>query len=83
MNTAWYTTADVAGTLGFTSKTIREWCKDGVFPGAQKFPDNRPRAEWRIPSSDVEAVKRQRTAVTPISHDRLDQLMDAALTKSA
>lgn len=83
MKTNWYTTADVAVSLGFTAKTIREWCKAGVFPGAQKFPDDRPRAEWRIPSADVEAVKRRRAKVTPISHDRLDQLMDAALAKSA
>ena len=78
-----YTAADVADILGFTPKTIRAWCARGVFPGAQKFPDDTPRAEWRIPSTDVEAIKRRHATTKPIPRDRLDQLMDAALAKAA
>lgn len=81
--TARYTPTDVARILGFTPKTIRSWCAQGVFPGAQKFPDDAPRSEWRIPSGDVEAIKHRRAATRPVSRDRLDQLMDAVLAKSA
>lgn len=81
--TAPFTPADVARLLGFTPKTIRSWCARGVFPGARKHPDNRPRSEWRIPARDVEAYQRRRTHTIPVTNDRLDELMDAALAKSA
>lgn len=77
-----YTAADVADILGFTPKTIRAWCARGVFPGAQKFPDDTPRAEWRIPPGDVETLKRRRVEARTIPRDRLDALMDAALAKA-
>ena len=83
MTPDWYTPADVAGMLQYTPKTVREWCARGVFPGAMKFPDDRPTSTWRIPSTDVEALKRERATTQPIPRDRLDQLMDAALAKSA
>lgn len=84
MTTPRYTdTADVAQMLGFTRKTIAEWCARGKFPGAKKFPDDSPRSEWRIPAEDIEAIKRRRSGTTPVSRDRLEQLMDAALAKSA
>ena len=79
----YYTAGDVAQILGFTPKTIREWCSRGIFPGALKLPDASPRSEWRIPPSDVEARRRGRAAAGPISRDRLDQLMDAAMARSA
>ncbi|MGJ9371828.1 helix-turn-helix domain-containing protein [Nesterenkonia sp. CF4.4] len=53
MTTHWLTAEQVAQTLGFTSKTIRSWCVQGRFPNAKKFPDDKPRSEWRIPESDV------------------------------
>lgn len=81
--TAWQTTADVARALGFTEKTIRSWCVRGIFPGAIKFPDNSPRSEWRIPSGDVEARKRRVTDPRTIPRDRIDQLMDDVLAKTA
>lgn len=77
-----YTATDVAQMLGFTPKTIREWCARGVFPGAAKFPDDRPRSEWRIPPADVETI-RHRRAEAPVSRDRLDQLMDAAMARAS
>ena len=83
MTVTLYTTTDVATILDFTPKTIREWCARGVFPGAEKFPDDSPRSEWRIPPADVETMKRRRVEARPISRDRLDELMDAALAKSA
>lgn len=81
--TARYTPADVANLLGFTPKTIRAWCAKGVFPGARKFPDDAPRSEWRIPPADVEALRRKSAAPKYVSSSRLDELMDAALAKSA
>lgn len=72
------TTTEVAEELGFTRKTVAEWCKRGKFPGAQKFPDDSPRSEWRIPLGDVEAIKSRRVASALISRSRLDELMDAA-----
>lgn len=82
--TSRYTPTDVADLLGFTPKTIRAWCARGVFPGAKKYPDDAPRSEWRIPADDVEAIRRRTSTAQPISRDRLDQLMDAALaTRSA
>lgn len=78
----WYTSADVAGILGFTAKTIRSWCGRGIFPGAKKYPDNEPRSEWRIPATDVNALKVNRAATQTVSRDRLDALMDAALAKA-
>lgn len=83
MNTQFYTTNDVAEILKFSPKTIRDWCGRGVFPGAEKYPSNTRGAEWRIPAQDVEAIKRRQATTEPISRDRLDQLMDAALAKSA
>ncbi|WP_163540801.1 helix-turn-helix domain-containing protein [Occultella kanbiaonis] len=80
---SYFTPVDVASLLGFTPKTIRQWCTRGKFPGARKFPDSAPRSEWRIPSGDVEAMKRRHAASTPIPRDRLEQLMDAAMAKSA
>lgn len=80
---AYYTAADVAQILGFTAKTIREWCARGIFPGAIKLPDASPRSEWRIPPGDVEARQRGRASSAPVSRDRLERLMDAALAKSA
>lgn len=77
-----YTATDVALILGFTPKTIREWCSRGKFPGAQKFPDDSPRSEWRIPRDAVEAIQR-REASAPVTRDRLEQLMDAALARSS
>lgn len=83
MTSRWLTPNDVAGTLGFTAKTVRAWCARGVFPGARKYPDNAPRSEWRIPATDVEAMKRDRTTSTPVPRDRLDQLMDQALARAS
>ncbi len=79
-----YTIADLVPIFGFSAKTIREWCKHGVFPGAEKFPDDRPRSEWRIPREDVEAKLRRKSAgAEPVSRERLDQLMDAALARAS
>ena len=83
MTSRWLTPTDVADSLGFTAKTVRAWCARGVFPGARKYPDTAPRSEWRIPATDVEAMKQQRTTRQPIPRDRLDQLMDAALAKAS
>lgn len=83
MSAQFYTTNDVAGILKFSPKTIRDWCGRGVFPGAEKYPSNTRGAEWRIPVTDVEAIKRRRAEPKTIPRDRLDQLMDAALAKSA
>ena len=78
--TAWLTPADVAQSLGFTAKTIRVWCRRGIFEGATKFPDDSPTSEWRIPASAVEAFKRERAQrAVSVPHDRLEELMDAAL----
>lgn len=78
-----YTTADVAEMLRFSPKTIREWCARGVFPGAEKHPNDEPRSEWRIPAADIEAYKRRKVEREPVPRDRLDELMDAAMAKSA
>lgn len=83
MTTRWLTPTDVAGMLRFTPKTVRAWCARGVFPGAQKYPDNSPRSEWRIPATDVEAMKRDRSTAERVPRDRLNQLMDAALAKAS
>lgn len=83
MSTLYTDTADVAQMLGFSRKTIAEWCKRGKFPGALKFPDDSPRSEWRIPMEDVEAKKRGRVASTPVSRDRIAELMAAVRAKSA
>lgn len=80
--TSYMTVGDVAAALNFTPKTVREWCKQGVFPNAAKWPDNRPTAEWRIPRSDYEHVKATRFAPPqPVPNDRLEQLMNAAMER--
>lgn len=81
MSVSHLTTRDVSLIVGFTPKTIREWCARGVFPGAKKFPDESPRSEWRIPAGAVETLKRDRIMTQPPSRDRLDELMTAALNK--
>jgi hypothetical protein len=78
-----YTPADVARMLGFTPKTIRSWCANGVFPNARKWPNNNPRSEWRIPAHDVEAQRRRQAGALPVDRNRLNELMDLALAKSA
>lgn len=60
MTTHWLTAEQAAQTLGFTSKTIRNWCVQGRFPNARKFPDDKPRSEWRIPESDLHEHKDRR-----------------------
>lgn len=83
MTAQFYTTNDVAGILKFSPKTIRDWCGRGVFPGAEKYPTNTRGAEWRIPVSDVETLKRKRAEPRTIPNHRLDELMNAALAKTA
>lgn len=70
--THWLTPAEVAGALRYTPKTIRAWCvesqkavEDGrpeqaVFPNAKKYPDDKPRSEWRIPETDLHELKDRR-----------------------
>ena len=80
-DTEWLTTQDAAVSLRFTRKTIASWCARGVFPGAQKFPNDSPRSEWRIPPSAVEAVRRRQAELDPLPRTRLDALMDAAMKR--
>ena len=76
----WLTVDDVARELNFAAKTVRSWCQQGIFPGATKWPNNSRGAHWRIPRTDVEALKRERMGEAPtVSGSRLDELMDAAL----
>lgn len=80
----WLTVPQVAADLNFHANTIRKWCHDGVFPGAAKWPDDGPTAEWRIPASDLEALKRERTkSRVPVDNKRIEELMDAALAARA
>jgi excisionase family DNA binding protein len=72
------TTTDVAAKLNFTAKTVRRWCEQGVFPGARQWP-HPGRGHWRIPTDDVEALLREKTTREPVSNDRIDAAMDAAL----
>lgn len=82
--TTWLTAVDVGRELNFTPKTIREWCAKGIFPGAAKWPNDQPRAKWRIPREDVEALKRERMeGTTSVPNSRLDELMDAALARAS
>lgn len=81
--TPYYTTGDVAGMFNVARKTVAKWCSSGVYPGAIKTGSGSAKSEWRIPAGDVEAKRRRRAESQPVPRDRLDQLMDAALAKSA
>jgi predicted DNA-binding transcriptional regulator AlpA len=54
------TAPEVAKMLGVTSAAINRWCKLGDFPNAFKLNPSRPKSPWRIPRSDVEALKQKR-----------------------
>lgn len=56
---------DAAEILHFKPKTIRAWCAKGVFPNARKYPDDKPRSEWRIPETDIQQLKTDRAAHQP------------------
>lgn len=73
----WLTVAETAEALGFRPKTIRQWCADGRLPNAAKWPDDKPRSEWRIPEDDVTAVRERRTVERPavIDSKRRRELM--------
>lgn len=70
--THWLTAAEAAADLRYTPKTIRVWCiesqkaveagrpEEAVFPNARKYPDDKPRSEWRIPETDLHEVKDRR-----------------------
>lgn len=58
--THWLTAAEAAADLRYTPKTIRTWCKEGRFPNARKYPDDKPRSEWRIPETDLHDIKDRR-----------------------
>lgn len=60
---------EAAETLHFRPKTIRAWCAKGVFPNARKYPDDKPRSEWRIPESDIQQLKTDRAAHQPTALD--------------
>jgi len=49
----WYTTAEVSELIpGASQRSIQNWCKTGVFPGALRLPNGR----WRIPASAVKEI---------------------------
>lgn len=70
--THWLTAAEVAHELRYTAKTIRNWCIESqksvlngrpeaaVFPNAKKYPDDKPRSEWRIPEEDLSELRAKR-----------------------
>ena len=47
-----YTLREAAETVGRSTKTILRWCRDGLFPNAEKVPG--PKGdEWSIPGKDL------------------------------
>ncbi|GAA1453376.1 helix-turn-helix domain-containing protein [Nesterenkonia lacusekhoensis] len=60
---------DAAELLHFKPKTIRAWCAKGVFPNARKYPDDKPRSEWRIPETDIHELEAQRRERPPSALD--------------
>ncbi|WP_258933245.1 helix-turn-helix domain-containing protein [Nesterenkonia pannonica] len=69
--------ADVATIIGFKPKTIRSWCSQGRFPNARKFPDDKPRSEWRIPEKDVADFKAKKAVESPqrMSRKKREELL--------
>src|SRR5699024_12667563 len=59
------------------------WCTQGIYPAAIKTGSGEPQSEWRIPAGDLEASKRAAIEPQPIPRATLDQLMEAAMEKTA
>lgn len=53
-----------------TAATVRQYCRDGLFPGAQRIGEGR-RATWTIPLPEAEQfiAKYERYSHTPITID--------------
>ena len=51
------TTADVAGRLGASERTVRKWCEAGLFEGAYRveYPVG---SVWAIPASALKTFER-------------------------
>jgi len=81
--TTYYTTADIAGMLHVSRATVARWCTQGIYPAAIKIGSGEAQSEWRIPAGDLEAGKRAAAETRPIPRATLDQLMEAAMEKTA
>lgn len=46
----------VAESLGITSRTVRNWIDDGVFPNA--FLTSKTGGGWRIPEQDIDNLQK-------------------------
>lgn len=82
--THYLTVRQVAGDLGYSENTIRDYCAQKVFPGATKASDS-PQAHWRIPETDVRNFGANRAAsrATTLDHKRRKELMAARRSSRA
>ena len=81
------TASSAAHRLGRSVETIRRWCRDGVFPGAEH---NGFGGVWMIPAGVIEGyIRRRREAVTEMTDtpasvtEEGDYSMSDADTKTA
>lgn len=74
----WLTVPQVARDLGYTADTIRQYCAEGVFPGAAKA-QAKAQAHWRIPEEDVQNFGSNRAIArtTTLDHKRRKELLRA------
>jgi hypothetical protein len=58
-NKEWYSTAEVAETLGRAEYTVREWCRQGRIR-ARKKPCGRGKGgEWLVPHDELTRLKNE------------------------
>lgn len=69
----WYTTAETAEILGRAEYTVREWCRQGRVPEAEKADNGR---NWRISHEGLERLRNR--GPLPIPKHKLNGLADRA-----
>ena len=57
-----YSVEEAAQRLGVTTRSVQNWLRRGVFPGAYKLLPGGVTSPYRIPERDWEALEQQRQA---------------------
>ena len=55
-----YTAQEAADRLQVTKRTMQNWLRQGLFPGAYKQRPGSPTSPYRVPESDLARFEKQR-----------------------
>lgn len=54
----WYTTEEVAGMLGKSEFTVREWCRNGRIQGEKKGSGRGKYQSWVVSHAELQRIQR-------------------------